>query len=327
MRISLYLSIVFSVILLFPSCGSKVYSTCEGSVWNTLYHITYCGDADFSDSIRSVLRKVEMSVSAFNKESVVSKINRNADMTVDHGFKEVYDMSRAVWECSDGAFDPTLAPLINAYGFGYTDSIHVNKSVIDSIHKYEGLGKTAITPDGRMQKADPRMEFNFSAIAKGYGCDRVAEMFENNGISDFMIEIGGEIVVRGLNPHGEKWNISVDRPVFSKDMAMHESQTVVTLTNCGIATSGNYRNYKGSGDKRFGHTVDPLTGKPAINDLASATVIAPTCMEADAYATACMAMGARRAKNMIQEADLPALLIFTDGTVWQTPAFKDLVVK
>lgn len=311
------------IILFINSCASS-YRTSEGLVWNTAYHITYNSGVDMTDSVMAVLKAVEMSVSPFNPASTVSKINNNSDMRVDPYFREVYEMSRVVWDESNGAFDPTLAPLINAYGFGYRDSIHVDEQVIDSIKEFVGLGRTGITESGELQKNDPRMEFNFSAIAKGYACDKVAEMFIANGITDFMIEIGGEITVNGDNPDGEKWRISVDAPIESADRVVHKSQTVIALENQGVATSGNYRNYRDKGGRRIGHTIDPYSGEPAVTDIASVTVVAETCMEADAYATACMAVGSDRAKYILQHIELPAMLVLTDGTVWKTPSFEEL---
>lgn len=303
------------------SCRRNGYAGCGGLIWNTVYHATYAGSVDMNDSIIATLEMVGKSVSAFDSTSTVSKINRNDNLSADPIFLQVYNKSVEVWEKSGRYFDPTLAPLINAYGFGYSGESVVNESVIDSLRRFVGLEKTSVE-GGKVLKQDSRTEFNFSAIAKGFGADMAGEMFRRNGIADYMIEIGGEIALAGRNPHGGKWRVSVDSPVMSRDSIVHVSQIVLELTDCGVATSGNYRNYRKVDGKNIGHTIDPRTGLPAANDLLSATVIAPTCMEADAFATACMAMGSVKARQMIEREGLAAFLILADGSTWRSTAFS-----
>lgn len=316
-------------VCLFASCGKNKYLDAKGMVWNTTYSIVYESDRDLSDSIVGELRRVEKSVSAFDKGSVVSLINSNSSDRTDPFFRIVYNTACAVNKYSNGSFDPTLAPLINAYGFGYEKTEVPDSSRVAGILQYVGIEKTSLKGD-RLVKSDARIEFNFSAIAKGFGCDCVADMFERNGITDYMVEIGGEIRMAGNNPRGEKWNISIDKPVFSNNSEIHESQTVVSLSDCGMATSGNYRNFKDVGGKRVVHTIDRFTGMPAINDLLSVTIVIPKeqsglaeypCMLADAYATACMSMGSKDAKAMIQSHRLAAMLIMADGSIWESDWF------
>ncbi len=323
----LILLFAITSISIFLSCARKNYLRCEGMVWNTTYHIVYESEVDLTDSITAELKRVEASVSAFSPASVVSRINRNETTETDSAFREVYTASCLVREKSGGAFDPTLAPLINAYGFGYKDAPQPDAVQIKDILAYIGLDKTCLQ-NGQLIKDDPRTEFNFSAIAKGYGCDRVASMFRRNGVKNYMIEIGGEIRMAGKNPDKTKWNISIDKPVFSNDSEIHDSQAVIALTDCGMATSGNYRNFKEEGGKRFGHTIDTKTGRPAQNDMLSATVIVNAgshtpfpCMMADAYATACMSMGSQKAQQMVMSEQLAAMFILADGTIWTSPSF------
>lgn len=320
----------------FCACGKQEYRTAEGMVWNTEYHITYKSDAELSDSVISELKRVEMSVSAFNPNSIVSKINRNESAVLDAYFCQVYNTAVDVCRESGGAFDPTLAPLINFYGFGYEKAVYdADTTRVAEIMKHIGIEKTSVKGT-TLIKTDPGIEFNFSALAKGYGCDCVASLFERNGADNYLIEIGGEIRLKGKNPKGEDWRISIDRPIFSNDNEIHDSQMVVALSDCGVATSGNYRNYKIVDGKRVVHTIDRFTGKPAINDLLSVTVIVPDrqasktmasaatpCMLADAYATACMSMGSAKAKAMIKRLDLAAMFILSDGTIWQSQRFPD----
>lgn len=169
------------------------------------------------------------------------------------------------------------------------------------------------------------MRFNFSAIAKGYACDRIAEMLNNNGVQSLLVEIGGEIRCMGKSPENRKWKVSIDRPVLT-DSVIHESQCVLSIDNAGVATSGNYRNFHTTeGGAVYGHTISSLTGRPVQTDVLSATVIASTAMEADALATSMMAMGSQKSAEIANKLGVAALLILSDGTVWQNNAFSALV--
>lgn len=326
----LYIFCLCALALLDIGCSRPVYRNAQGMVWNTTYNITYEADTDLSDSVIAELKRVERSVSAFDPSSVVSLINRNESDVTDSLFRQVYNTAVEVNRLSGGAFDPTLAPLINAWGFGYEKTETPDSAHIREILQYIGIEKTSLE-HGRLNKQDPRIQFNFSAIAKGFGCDCVGAMFERLGVDNYMVEIGGEIRMGGKNPKGAKWNISIDKPIFSADSEIHESQTVLPLTDCGMATSGNYRNFKEIDGKRVVHTIDRFTGCPALNDLLSVTVIVPAsktvtapCMLADALATACMSMGSEKAKAMIESQGFAALFILADGTIWQSPRLLSL---
>lgn len=308
-------------LLFAASCAHKEYIQTEGMVWNTTYHITYESSRDLNDSILAELKAVEMSVSAFTENSVVSRINRNETQKTDSTFQVVYNKALEINRLSEGAFDPTLAPLINAYGFGFKEEQMPDSLAVDSILQYVGIQKTRLVK-GRLLKDNPLTEFNFSALAKGYGCDRVAEMFRRNGVVNFMIEIGGELALSGMNASGELWHISIDKPVFTNNQEVHDSQMVVSLSDCGMATSGNYRNFKEVDGQRIAHTIDPFTGRPAQTDILSATVIAPTCMEADALATACMSMGSVKAKAMLKRLpEVSVMFVLSDGTIYTSQNF------
>lgn len=317
-----------SVVIALSGCRNDArFQSMEGMIWNTGYHITYKGDEALADSVLATLHSVEESVSVFSPSSVVSQVNSNATDKVDSIFSEIYQASCKIFDESDGYFDPTLAPLIEAYGFAGRKGNIPGKDATDSIMQFVGLKRTHLS-GGRLHKEDPRLQFNFSAIAKGYGCDAVGMMFHRNGCGDFLVEIGGEIVASGCNPEGGKWHIQVDKPVFSKDSVVHDAQVIIAISDCGVATSGNYRNYRESGSgARLGHTFDPHTGFPAVNDMLSATVVAPTCMEADAYATACMAMTFSRAQEMVRRCGLKVLLINCNGDVWMSDGFEKLISK
>lgn len=294
-------------------------------VWNTVYNITYRGPESLQDSVMPVLDSVSKSASAFDSLSLVSRINRGEELPLDDILKRLYLASVDINRHSGGKFDPTVGPLVTAWGFGKGHTPTADTLNIPTLLKYVGISKTRLGEGGRLIKDDPRIEFNFSAIAKGLGCDAVAEMLERNGVTDYLIEIGGEIRSSGHSPRGDRWRVQIDAPVASADSVIHESQCVVTLEDIGIATSGNYRNFHQENGRRFGHTINPLTGRPATTDVASATVAAPTTMEADGYATAIMAMGSRDARRMVDSLRLAAYVVTTDGKVWVSDSFNPLL--
>ncbi len=317
--------------MLASGCGrgkdARQYQSAEGMVWNTTYHVTYNGAPELKDSIMQVLNHVGASLNVFDENSLVSQVNANDSTAVDTDFIRVYVESVKVNRLTEGAFDPTLGPLIEAWGFGKGHKATADTARIDSLMKFVGIDKTRLTMD-TLVKDDRRIRFNFSAIAKGYGCDCVGEMLQRNGVEDWLVEIGGEISCRGKSPDGGKWRVSIDRPVMQKDRILHDSQCVVEVTDAGIATSGNYRNLQ-SDDKGqyYGHTISARTGRPARTDVISATVIGRTAMEADALATAFMAMGADDVKRLNKSTRLPVMLVLTDSTVWCSGQFEKLMIR
>lgn len=326
-------AILLTVIALtWGSCGNRNESHAEwqqreGGVWNTIYHLTYLGEPRLGDSVVAVLSRVGKSLSVFDSTSLVSRVNRSDSTPVNSDFIRVYVMSRKINKASGGLFDPTLSPLISAWGFGPGHKITPDTASVDSILQYVGIEKTRLFRDALI-KEDPRISFNFSAIAKGYGCDAVGDMLKKNGVSDFIIEIGGEIMTSGKNPKGEKWKISIDRPILSADTVIHDSQAIIEISDMGLATSGNYRNFLQSADgKNYGHTISPLTGRPVSTDVISATVIASTAMEADGLATAFMAMGSKAAQELNRTLRHPVMLVLSDSTVWTSSQFNELLIK
>lgn len=300
------------------------YVKCEGMVWNTMYHITYKGPASLQDSILPVLNEVSQSLSVFDKNSLVSRLNSEDSVVADRNMIIVYDASRRINELSDGRFDPTVSPLIDAWGFGVGHSPTADTLAVDSVMKFIGLVKTH--REGEViYKEDRRTQFNFSAIAKGYGCDAVGEMFRRNGVDNYMVEIGGELALSGKSPSGSKWNIAVDAPVEGNAPG-EETALVLSLTDVGVATSGNYRNYREENGMKTSHTISPKTGRPVVSEILSATVIAPSCMEADAIATACMAGTLEEAEALLKATHTEGLLILAD-TIRTTPAFQKYIAK
>lgn len=309
--------------------GMASYRKCEGAVWATSYHITYRSDRNLDDSIMSVMRMVENSLSPFSDSSLVSRINRGETDVADSLFCRVFLVSQDINRRSGGVFDPTVAPLVNLWGFGYRNNGgEPTAAQIDSARALVGIQQCHLNGN-RVVKRGVLTEFDFSAITKGYGCDIIGEMLQRNGCSDFLIEIGGEVVASGSNLQGEKWRIMVDAPVESDTAVVHSRLAVIAVTDCGVATSGNYRNYRNTGSGKVWHTISPLTGYPARSETLSATVVAKDAMTADALATACMAMPVDSALAMIKTMPgTEALIVTASGSGYSlhtTPGFPELI--
>lgn len=278
-----------------------------------------------TDSILATLSRVEMSVSVFNDSSLVSRLNRNESSVADSILATVFEVSQVVNHLSHGAFDPTLGPLIELWGFGRNRQLLMTPadSLVKKTMEYVGIADCTIDTEHEIKKKHPLTQFNFSAIAKGLACDEVGRMMQRNGITDYMIEIGGEVALHGLNERGGKWRLSVDAPVTdASDPAAHHRLAMIDETSCGVATSGNYRNYHEVKGKTVGHTISPVTGYPTDNGCLSATVIAPDCMMADALATSCMVMNPDSALTMIERLPDTEVLMVMAGTPYKTVTSK-----
>lgn len=260
-------------------------------MFGTYYNITYRSSDDLSDGLAGVFARINRSLSTFDEQSTISRINRNeADVVCDSDFVRVFDVAQRVYEASSGAFDITVAPLVNLWGFGYDPSDTRSDAMVDSVRAFVGFDKVLMR-DGVVSKLDSRLKLDASAIAKGYGCDEVARYLEANGATDYLVEIGGELALRGVNPRGGMWHVGINKAVDDSTQRNNEIQHVVALTDCGVATSGNYRQFYVTKERRVSHTIDPRTGYPADSNVLSATVVAKDCMVADAYATAMMVIG------------------------------------
>lgn len=328
------LPISFAFILLIstmPSCDSnKSWHKEQGMIWSTIWHMTYYGSADAISAAIDSLESVSKSLSIFDENSLISYINNNENGPVDHHITKVYNLSKKVNQISNGLFDPTLSPLIEAWGFGENRIPTADTAVIASLLPSVGIDQTRIE-NGILYKSTPQMAFNFSAIAKGYGVDEAAKALEAKGCHNLMIEIGGEVVCRGHNPEGKKWRILIETPdeeylrrVFKNEREPTFSEPlIVELNDEALATSGNYRNYHSDSGITFGHTISAKTGRPVKTDILSASVIAPSCMVADALATACMVMGSEDGMAMLLEQDLAGAFILYSGDVMVNDKMKE----
>lgn len=310
---------------MFCARDRKSYRSLEGVVWTTEYHITYEASRDLGDSIQLILNNIDMSVSPYNRASLITSLNENTTTSVDGYIRRLLVASRAVHDESDGAYDPTVMPLVNAWGFGYKNGKLPTRVQIDSILAFVGMDKVTLQGD-TIVKSDPRVMLDFSSIAKGMACDEIGRMLERNGSTNWLVEIGGEVAASGVNAHGKPWQVSVDMPAEE-----HESAFVLQLDSGAVATSGNYRKWRDEGGQRLSHIVDPRTGDSRAGTLLSVTVIAHDCMTADAWATACMVMGEDKVKGMMQgRNDLGVMTIAADTLsgsliVWSNAPFADRI--
>lgn len=269
---------------------NTVWQEDRGTAFGTVYTIKYQSNDNLKAGIEEQLRRVDASLSMFNPQSVISRVNRGEEVELDSMFLTVFARGMEVAANTGGLYDITVAPLCNAWGFGFKQGGEVTPSVIDSLLQFVGYGKVSLR-DSRIVKSDPRCQLDCGSIAKGFGCDAVASFLRRQGVQNFMVEIGGEVMAGGKNSEGQAWRIGINKPVDDTLGINRDIQTVVRIENSGVATSGNYRNFYIKDGKRYSHTINPLTGYPVAHSLLSATVIADDCMTADAYATAFMAMG------------------------------------
>ncbi len=289
------------------SCTEKPGLTVlRGEALGTGYQIQFYTSEEFSvqQKFDSVIEAINQSMSTYRSSSDISRINHgDTTVVVDDMFKEVLQLSREVYKETDGYYDPTVGVLVNAYGFGPEKPLKQLDSVtLDSLKTYVGLNKIQITPAGTISKDQGGVYLDFNSIAKGYSIDRVGAMLENNGVKNYLIELGGELLAKGINLDKEKpWAVGIENiyaPVEDRDYTQ-----VVNLKDKGMAGSGNYRKFRvdSISGKRFVHTINPISGKAERSDVLSATVLANTCAEADAYATAFMALGLKKSQVVLSK--------------------------
>lgn len=301
----------------------------EGMVFGTFYHITYQYSRSLEDSISQVLQRIDKSLSPFNKESTISSVNNNTSTKADHMLADVFQRSMDIAKETYGAFDITVAPLVNLWGFGFKNIDNVTAQKVDSLRQFVGTDKVKLVK-GRIVKAHPNVMLDCSAIAKGYGVDVVGLMLESLGITNYMVEIGGEVRLRGCSPRGTLWNIGVTKPMDDTLSVRRDIEQVIQTTDISMATSGNYRNFYVKGGKKFAHTIDPRTGYPVQHSILSSTVLATDCATADAYATSFMVLGLDSAQLVLRRhPELMAYFIYAtnDGQTrdWCSPNMKNLL--
>ena len=296
----------------------------QGNIFGTYYQIKYEATDDLHEEIKGALLDVDNALSMFNKNSIIRAFNENRDTIANEMFTDVFNLAQEVSEKTDGAFDITVAPLVNAWGFGFKKGSLPDDKDVKEMLKYIGYHTISLV-DGKLVKENKNTMLDCSAIAKGYGCDAVARVLDSKDIKNYMIEIGGEVVTKGKNSKGTDWQIAISKP--TEDAMEH--QIVIGISDRGMATSGNYRNYREENGKKFAHTIDPRTGYPVQHSLLSATVVADACAKADAYATAFMTAGLEKAKEICRENDIEAYFIYADDSgelqTYATDGFKKYI--
>lgn len=319
-----------------PQGAGKPWATEEtqrtqGSVFGTFYHITYQSEHELKSSIEATLQAVDHSLSPFNPNSVITAINTNTCMEADSMLIEVFNLAKTVSGETNRAFDITVAPLVNLWGFGFKTGTDVSEDRVDSLLVYVNIDNVQLQ-NGVVQKKYPETMLDCSAIAKGYGVDAVGLYLEHQGIKNYMVEIGGEVRVRGTNPQGDLWHIGIDKPTDDPANTNNEVEQVLQVTQLAMATSGNYRNFYEKDGKKYAHTIDPRTGYPVQHSILSSTVLAQDCATADAYATAFMVMGMEDAQKVLaKHPELMAFFIYSDKAghlqTWMTKGMEKMVIK
>ena len=328
---------IIALALVFTSCTEEAtLEVLRGEAFGTSYMIQYYNSADLKveKGIDSVIYAVNRSVSTYMPNSDISKINRgDTTVVVDPIFKEVFRISKIVHKNSNGFFDPTVGVLRNAYGFGDSNPVlDMDQKVIDSLMKFVGLDKVSIAKNGTILKEYPQIYFDFNAVAKGYAIDCLGRYLESMGVRNYLIELGGEILAKGRNSSSQQpWKVGIEGVDSQLDTRSY--QVVIALEDRAMASSGNYRKYRidSISGKKYVHTINPLTGSAEQSNVTSATVVMSTCGEADAYATALMALGLERSKQLLNETTgIEAYLTFNDSLgnpqVFMTEDFKKLLI-
>lgn len=329
-----YIFILFLAIGI-SSCNTGFdgeYYSIQGFTQGTTYHITYqhLTESDLTESIDSLLRVFDSSLSSYDSTSIITGINQNLPgVKTDSLFRTVFRESARVYQLSGGVFDITLAPVINAWGFGSGQQLVPDSVMVDSLLQYVGMDKVLLRGESVI-KSHPAVQLNVNAIAQGYSVDVVAAFLEQLGCKNYMVEIGGEIRTYGTNRKGNFWRIGVDRPEFGNMIPGEQLQVIISMHKRSLATSGNYRKYYEKDGVKITHSIDPSTGYPKESNLLSVTVLTDECMTADAYATTCMVMGLEKAKTFIEEKrGVDAYFIFGDEfgnyKVWFTDGMKKYI--
>lgn len=333
-----YLVFILTMVMVAcqPSVNEKVYLI-EGEAQGSTYHIKYIAERDenLKPAIDSILEVIDCSMSTYRPDSAISKINQgDTTVVVDEHFRKVFEASQQIWQESEGLFDPTVGVLVNAWGFGkqkISEADLPTDKKIDSLTKYVGFDKVALTEKNLIKKRYTEILFDFNAIAQGYTSDVVANYLSTRGIKNYIVEIAGEMYLKGKNTVEDKsWTIGVENPL--KPLDDRDLVATIQFTNQGLATSGNYRKvWIDSNGRKYVHSINPITGRATQSDVLSATVVAPSTMLADGYATMFMVMGLAKSKAFLEKhPDLAVLLVYSDDkhqeATYKTKSFEKLII-
>tara|TARA_B110000977_G_C10980525_1_gene455951 strand:- start:157 stop:1164 length:1008 start_codon:yes stop_codon:yes gene_type:complete len=328
-------AIVLLTILLY-SCGStdsnEILVSNYGYAQGTTYNISYMSPnaESYQTGIDSILHVVDLSMSTYIDSSIISKINRNESFETDTLFLRVLNTAIRIAEETEGAFDPTIAPLVNYWGFGFKEIKEKNQAKLSELSEAVGYHKVSVL-EGKIVKKNENTQLDFNAIAQGFTVDLVGEYLQKEGIKNYMVEIGGEVKCKGLNADAKLWRIGVDKA--SETIQEDRFQAIIEVNNKSVASSGNYRKFKTDQvtGKKYAHTIDPKTGKSVQTNLLGVTIVMESCMQADAYATAFMVMGIEASKSFLEKRnDIEALFVYTDSKGnwqhYQTKGFEEITI-
>jgi thiamine biosynthesis lipoprotein len=321
-------SIIFLSLLISCERGTKSTINISGAAQGTSYNITYLAGpySNYRQSFDSIFKQIDQSLSTYVPGSIISRINRNEpNVMVDEHFTAVFHRSIEVSENTNGLFDVTVAPLVNAYGFGPVKKEPVDKIRVDSLLKFIGYKKVRLE-ENQLIKESPHVMLDFNAIAQGYTIDVLASFLESKGVHNYLIELGGEIRANGRKLDGGPWTIGIEQPE-EKPVEGNSLNTMISLQNKSLATSGNYKKFFVERGNKYTHIINPITGLPAKTNMLSATVVADDCMTADAYATAFMVMGLDSSKQFLsdhKDLGLEIFFIYDDKGTLKTQISENL---
>ena len=307
--------VVFIIVCCFlTGCGSvekqQFFGTTQGSYYSIIYYDEQ--NRDFSGDFDSIFREIENTLSLWDENSMISRVNRNDESVVlNQIFIDNFNYAMRAAELSEGYFDPTVGPLVSAWGFHFKDGVEMTPEIVDSLKQFVGYHKIKIE-DGKVIKENPDMTLDFNAVAQGYTTDMIGDFLLLNGVENFLVDVGGEILAMGNKPNGDLWKVGIEKPAEDKD-AERIVQEIVELKDKSIVTSGNYRKYVERNGKRYSHSIDPNTGFPAANNMLSATIICDNTAWADCLASICMLVGMERAKEILAtQKDVKAFFIYEE---------------
>ena len=343
----IFLIVLSSIIILVTGCKEPVKKSTkdiktlyQGETMGTYYRVTYLDHRNFKPQIEGVLVEVNNQMSTYLPKSIISQVNQTNGMYVGskralRHFIPVFESAKTIYKTTDGSFDPTVMPLVNYWGFGYTEKKvrAANQLEIDSLRQlidFDGFDLKVIDQAVKINKKNGKAQLDFSAIAKGYAVDQIALLLDSKNINNYLVDIGGEVRAKGKNERGSWWTIGINTP--KSEAKTTDLQQLISLNNKSIASSGNYRNFYEKEGVKYGHTINPKSGMPELNNLLSASIIADDCMTADAYATAAMVMGLEEAFEMVAaNPKLEGYFIYgsDEGTieVKYTSAMEPLLLK
>ncbi len=311
-----YLVILIAFVLV-TSCGNNdiVKHHYQGEAQGSYYSITYYDKADrnLQLDLEKLLDKFDMSASNYKENSIISRVNRGEDVSLDKVFLGNFNIAQRISKETNGDFDITVRPLVQAWGFGSVQAEEMDSSLVDSILQFVGYKKVSLI-EGKIIKTDSRLQLDYDAIAQGYAVDVVCSFIESKGISSYLVDIGGEIYGSEFKDIDKKWSVGIEKPMENATYG-ENLMTILELSNKGMATSGNYRKFYEKDGIKYAHTISPHTGFPIASRLLSVTVLALNTAEADAYATAFMVMGLEKTKMFLSKHNkLDAYLIYSDDS-------------